>query len=51
MNATVENLSRSYVNKALEMSLYKQAIVSKGTDAQLMLKASIEDMIALKTEN
>jgi len=25
--------------------------VSKGTDAQLLLKASIEDMMTLKTEN
>ena len=33
------------------MSLYKHAIVSKGTDAQLLLKASIEDMMLLKSEN
>ena len=31
--------------------MYKQAIVSKGSDAQLMLKASIDDLMALKTEN
>lgn len=33
LDAIVENLSRAYVNKVLEMSLYKQAIAVKGTDA------------------
>ena len=51
LDAIVENLSRYYFNKSLEVYLYKQAIVSKGTDAQLLLKASIEDMMTLKTEN
>ena len=31
--------------------MYKQAIASKGSDAQLMLKASIDDLMALKAEN
>ncbi len=35
----------------MEMSLYKHAIVSKGSDAQQLLKASIEDMMVLKSEN
>jgi len=51
LNAIVEGLSRSYVNKVVEVSLYKQAIVSKGNDAQRLLKASIDDMMNLKTEN
>ena len=40
-----------FTNKCLELAMYKQAIVSKGSDAQLMLKASIDDLMALKTEN
>ena len=51
LSSVVEQLSRMYVNTQLEMSLYKQAISSRGSDAQMMLKASIEDMLALKAEN
>lgn len=51
LSEPIENLSRMYVNKCLELSMYKQAIVSKGNDAQLMLKASIDDLMLLKSEN
>ena len=51
MSGVIEHLSRLYVNKDFELSMYKQAISSKGNDAQLLLKASIKDMIALRTEN
>ena len=39
------------VEKQLEVALYKQAVSAKGSDAQQMLKASIEDMVTLRTEN
>ena len=51
MSEPLESLSRMYTNKCLELAMYKQAIVSKGSDAQLMLKASIDDLMALKSEN
>ena len=51
LSGVVEHLSRMFTNKALQMEMYKQAIVAKGTDAQLMLKASVDDLMALKTEN
>ena len=51
LSSTVENLSRMFANKALEMAMYKQAIVAKGSDAQNMMKASIDDLMTLKTEN
>ena len=51
LSEPIENLSRMYMNKSLELSMYKQAIVSKGNDAQLMLKASIDDLMILKSEN
>ena len=47
----VEDLSSKLVNKTLELSMYRHAIASKGSDAQLMLKASIDDLMALKLEN
>ena len=33
LSSVVEQLSRMYVNTQLEMSLYKQAISSRGSDA------------------
>ena len=34
MRGVVENLSSMFVNKTLELAMYRQAIVSKGSDAQ-----------------
>lgn len=39
------------MNKVLEVSLYKQAIAVRGSDAQQMLKSSIDEVIALRAEN
>ena len=47
----IDHLSTQYTNKQVEVELYKQAMCSEGKDAQMLLKASIEDMLVLRIEN
>ena len=51
LESVIDLLCQAIYSKKFEVELYKQAVVAKGTDAQQMLKASVDDIIRLKTEN